>query len=81
MGRPNPEDVSQPGPLRRALQTLVTWTRTDDVHQPLSAVVDGEAWTFRLGDFPAEPLYILLIDGEEVGSFDTWPAAWTRPTA
>jgi len=54
----------------------VAWTRTIDVDQPYSALVDGRAWTLRLGDFPAEPLYTLLVDGEVIGSFDTWPPSW-----
>jgi hypothetical protein len=43
--------------------------------------VDGQTWLVRLGDFPAEPFYTLLIDGIEVESFDDWPPAWTRPRA
>jgi hypothetical protein len=41
--------------------------------------VDEQTWLIRLGDFPAEPLYTLLVDGAEIESFDAWPAAWTRP--
>ena len=55
-------------------------TKTSDVHHPLSAR-NGQAWVLRLGEFPAEPLYTLIADGETIGSFDTWPTAWTRPTA
>jgi hypothetical protein len=53
--------------------------RTDDVEHPWAASVDGRTWVLRLGDFPAEPVYALLIDGAEVASFDTWPEAWERP--
>jgi hypothetical protein len=42
-------------------------------------LVLGLEWRIRLGDFPAEPLYTLAIDGTPIESFDTWPAAWTRP--
>ena len=57
----------------------VTWSRTDDVEHPWAARVDGCDWLLRLGDFPAEPFYTLLIDGVEVASFDTWPEAWQHP--
>lgn len=80
MSRPSPDDASQVSQLRVALRTGVAWTRTNDVDRPFSAIVNGETWALRLGDFPAEPLYTLLVNGAEVGSFDTWPVAWTRPT-
>ena len=57
----------------------VVWTDTGDPEWPYAAVVAGQDWVIRLGDFPAEPLYTLLVDGAEVESFDTWPDAWTRP--
>jgi hypothetical protein len=63
------------------LQIAVTWTPTESAEYPFTAEVNGEAWVLRLGDFPAEPLYTLLVDGTEVASFDTWPGAWTRPSA
>ena len=66
--------------LRSALQTVVAWTKTGDVHHPYEAQLDGHHWLVQLGDFPAEPLYRLLVDGEAIGSFDTWPDSWTRPT-
>ena len=65
--------------LRLALQTAVAWTKTADLDHPYEAQFDGRHWLVRLGDFPAESLYTLLVDGETIGSFDTWPEAWTRP--
>ena len=78
MSHPNPGRPPEPDRLRRAVQTRVTWTRTADVDRPYRATVQGKQWVLQLGDFPAEPLYTLLIDGAEVESFDTWPEAWTR---
>jgi len=72
----DPSSPPDPDRLGLALRTVVAWTRTIDVDQPYSALVDGRAWTLRLGDFPAEPLYTLLVDGEVIGSFDTWPPSW-----
>ncbi|GAB6042077.1 hypothetical protein [Endothiovibrio diazotrophicus] len=57
----------------------IPWRRTDDPEHPFTAEVDGACWSIRLNDFPAEPLYSLLIDGEVVAHFDDWPAHWQRP--
>jgi hypothetical protein len=40
-----------------------------------------QVMTIRVNDFPAEPLYTLLVDGEEVEDLEDWPEAWTRPEA
>ena len=65
--------------LHRVLQTVVAWTKTSDLDHPYETQVDGHRWLVRLGHFPAEPLYTLLVDGEAISSFDTWPETWTRP--
>jgi hypothetical protein len=81
VSRPDPSRLPDPDRLRPALRTSVGWTQTADVNHPYEARVDGHDWLIRLGDFPAEPLYTLLVDGAEIGSFDTWPESWTRPTS
>ncbi len=63
----------------RPEQRAITWTATGDAEHPYEARVDSHRWRVRLGDFPAEPLYTLLIDGFEVVRLDTWPATWTKP--
>lgn len=65
--------------LAAALARPVTWRRVADVERPYVADVAGACWRLALGDFPAEPLYALEVDGATVGTFDDWPAAWTRP--
>jgi hypothetical protein len=62
-------------PARRA----VTFRRTGSAELPYEAEVDGARWVVRVNDFPAEPLYTLLIDGRAVGDLDAWPPAWRRP--
>jgi hypothetical protein len=57
----------------------VSWAKTSDPDCPFTSRVDGHDWVLRLGDFPAEPLYTLIVDGIEAESFDEWPAVWTRP--
>lgn len=56
----------------------VTWGPGPDTELVYAAEVDGQRWTIRLGDFPDEALYTLIVDGEEVARFDDWPAAWRR---
>jgi hypothetical protein len=79
MSHPDPSRPPEPDRLRSALQASVSWTKGADPAYPYEARVDGRSWVIRLGDFPAEPLYTLIVDGEAIGAFDTWPGAWTRP--
>lgn len=65
--------------LRQHLDTSVTWRRTGDAETPYAATVAGRDWRLRLNDFPAEPMYTLVVDGLPIGDFDDWPPAWTRP--
>lgn len=63
-----------------AAHTLpVRWQGTDDGEFPYVASVEGQQWRLRVNDFPAEALYTLLINGEEIADYDDWPAAWQRP--
>ncbi len=49
-------------------------------HVIYEAQVGPEQWAIRLNDFPDEPLYTLLIAGEERLHFDDWPSFWgARP--
>ncbi|MFO0933472.1 MAG: hypothetical protein U1E39_12270 [Planctomycetota bacterium] len=65
--------------LAAALATAVAWRRVADVERPYAAEVAGARWRLVLGDFPAQKLYALEVEGTVVGTFDDWPAAWTRP--
>ena len=67
--------AGEPCPRERS----VAWRRTASAEQPYEAEVDGQRWTVRVNDFPAEPLYTLLIDGARVEDLDAWPIAWERP--
>ncbi|MBA3540911.1 MAG: hypothetical protein H0T79_14965 [Deltaproteobacteria bacterium] len=57
----------------------IAWDHTGDGVVPYRATIDGRVHEIRINDFPAEPLYTLLVDGEEVEDLDDWPVAWTRP--
>jgi hypothetical protein len=79
VNRNNPDEPFGPADLPAALQTPVAWSRTGDIYRPFSARVSGQTWVIRLGEFPEDPLYTLLVDGAETGSFSAWPQAWQRP--
>jgi hypothetical protein len=57
----------------------IAWRRgPDPVHAAYEAELDGRRLALSVGDFPAEPLYTLFVDGERVETFDGWPPAWVR---
>ena len=60
------------------LQRQVKWrTASGVVHYIMfEATVGAQRWSVRINDFPDEPLYSLLIDGDEVIHFDDWPRFW-----
>jgi hypothetical protein len=72
--------VANPG-VRRP----VPWVRADPSEQSpenwvvYKASVDGARWAIRMNDFPAEPLYTLLINETPIMDFEDWPSFWTRP--
>lgn len=60
-------------------ERAVAWRATKSAELPYEAEVDGRRWAVRVNDFPAEPLYTLLIEGAPVENLDDWPGAWKRP--
>jgi len=54
-------------------------TATGEENVVFEAAVSGQTWQVRINDFPVEPCYTLLIDGNEVMHFDDWPYFWQRP--
>ncbi|ADP83073.1 hypothetical protein [Pseudofrankia inefficax] len=57
----------------------IAWSRTGNGEFPFRADHAGSELTIRVNDFPAEPLYTLLIDGRPGFDLEDWPSAWTRP--
>jgi hypothetical protein len=56
----------------------IQWQATGDPHIPYAASDGDRVLQLRLGDFPAEELYTLLVDGVDVLSFSEWPNRWGR---
>lgn len=65
--------------LKRGGGLRVQWIATGDEIAPYRAFVNGEKWVIRIGDFPAEHLYSLIVDERETEHFDDWPSSWLRP--
>lgn len=60
------------------LHRSVVWESTGDALVPYRTTIDGHALTVRVGDFPEEAMYALLVDGNVVAEFDDWPTRWLR---
>jgi hypothetical protein len=67
------------------LKRPIPWAHADKADRApenwivYKATVDGARWTIRMNDFPAEPLYTLLINGEPIMHFNNWPVFWKKP--
>ena len=59
--------------------SAIVWESTGAGEVPYRARAGGRTLTVRINDFPAEPLYTLLADGQAVDDLEDWPAAWARP--
>ena len=60
--------------------TPLVWEHTGDGEVPFTTKVGDSVLTIRVNDFPAEPLYTLLVDGDEVEDLEDWPESWRKPT-
>jgi hypothetical protein len=60
------------------LRQSLRWQRTGDAAFPYDIRTDVTTLILRLNDFPVEQQYTLIVNGEELCSFDDWPEAWDR---
>lgn len=63
----------------KLVATRIPWEHTGDGEVPYSAKLGQATLAIRVNDFPAEPLYTLIANGEEIVDMDDWPAAWEMP--
>lgn len=63
----------------RRRRAPIAWEATGDGEFPYAAAHRGHSFVIRVNDFPAEPLYTLLSEGEEIEDLEDWPPAWIRP--
>jgi hypothetical protein len=68
------------GSVDDLLGAAVVWKHTSDAEFPYAADVDGRRFVIRINDFPAEPLYTVMSEGEELCDLEDWPKAWVRPS-
>lgn len=57
----------------------IAWEATCDAEFPYAVVLDGTRHVLRVNDFPAEPLYTLLVEGQPIADLEDWPPTWIRP--
>jgi hypothetical protein len=57
----------------------IAWEHTGDGELPYRATVDGAELLVQVNDFPAEPLYSLLVNGRRECDLEDWPGPWVRP--
>jgi hypothetical protein len=61
---------------RNYLDEEIVWDFTEDPEKPYQANHDGKRLLIRLNDFPAEHLYTLFVDDQEIASFDDLAISW-----
>jgi hypothetical protein len=64
--------------VQNYLEEKVNWKRGVDPNYPYETQINGDKLVIRLNDFPDETLYTLLVNEEEITSFDDWPKQWKR---
>jgi len=57
----------------------LSWVHTGDGESPYCTTLEGRTLVLRVNDFPAEPMYTLVTDGQDIADLDSWPDAWIRP--
>lgn len=66
-------------PSEEYLKKKIKWDRSNDSEYPYCIVIDGKTLILRLNDFPEEPLYTLIVDGEEIIDLQSIPSTWQIP--
>lgn len=65
--------------LERLLVNRVAWEASGNGEYPYVAHIGDQTYSIRVNDFPAEPLYTLLVGEDPLADLDDWPVAWTKP--
>lgn len=59
-------------------QQGLSWQETGDAEFPFAGDWAGAQARLRLNDHPAEPLFSVIVQDQNVGNLEAWPEAWTR---
>lgn len=65
--------------IQDVLVGAIVWRHSGDGEFPYLARHGELELTIRVNDFPAEPLYTLIVNGADAANLDDWPASWSRP--
>lgn len=65
--------------IQQLVAASLVWEATGDGESPYRSSVEGRRLTIRVNDFPAEPMYTLIAEGDEIADLEDWPAAWIKP--
>ena len=57
---------------------VIAWSATGDGEYPWRTQIDGHETRIRINDFPAEPLYSVIIAEQSVGELEDWPESWVK---
>jgi hypothetical protein len=57
----------------------IEWEHSGDGEFPYRVRILEREFTIRVNDFPAEPLYTIMVDGAELAHLEDWPGVWRRP--
>jgi len=66
--------------LEKLLASAIVWYGTGNGEFPYEAEAFGVLFTVRINDFPAEPLYSILMGDQVLGDLEDWPPAWIQPS-
>ncbi len=60
------------------IQQTIVWQKSEENEGDIvyTAGEGDSCLKIRINDFPAEPLYSLIVGGEVVMHFDDWPDFW-----
>lgn len=59
-------------------KAAIVWESTSDAEFPYRAQYNGTQLVLRVNDFPAEPLFTLLVDGKEAADYEDWSPMWSE---
>lgn len=66
-------------PVMAALESEpLQWDRTGNGEFPFRTEHGDQALIIRVNDFPVDPLYSVLAEGQTLGHLEDWPPAWRK---
>ena len=65
--------------IKQILRASVVWREVVPGGVEFHAEVKGHTCKLRMNDFPEEPLYTLIVEGEEL-DIDDAPKGWSFPS-